>query len=118
MTLGYGRIVNVASIAGKEGNPEMSAYSASKAGLIALTKSVGKELAQTGILVNCIVPAVFNTGMRWRRQRTSVSCLQLACRWAGWDARMSSLNSYPGSRPTVARLARAAFDLSGGRAVY
>jgi 2-dehydro-3-deoxy-L-rhamnonate dehydrogenase (NAD+) len=58
---GYGRIVNIASIAGKEGNPNASHYSASKAGIIALTKSLGKELAQSGILVNCITPAVIQT---------------------------------------------------------
>jgi 3-oxoacyl-[acyl-carrier protein] reductase len=57
----YGRIVNIASIAGKEGNPNASHYSASKAGVIALTKSLGKELAQSGILVNCITPAVIQT---------------------------------------------------------
>jgi NAD(P)-dependent dehydrogenase (short-subunit alcohol dehydrogenase family) len=56
-TNGYGRIVNIASIAGKEGNPNASAYSASKAGVIALTKSLGKELAKTGIRVNCVTPA-------------------------------------------------------------
>ena len=60
---GYGRIVNVASVAGRDGNPNMAAYSASKAGVIALTKSVAKELAHTGILVNCVVPAVFDTGL-------------------------------------------------------
>ena len=60
---GYGRIVNIASIAGKDGNPSMSAYSASKAGVIALTKTVGKELARTGVLVNCVVPAVFDAGL-------------------------------------------------------
>ena len=60
---GYGRIVNVASIAGKEGNPNASHYSASKAGLIGLTKSLAKELAQKGILVNCITPAVANTDL-------------------------------------------------------
>jgi 3-oxoacyl-[acyl-carrier protein] reductase len=52
----YGRIVNIASIAGKEGNPNASAYSASKAGVISLTKSLGKELAKTGIRVNCVTP--------------------------------------------------------------
>ena len=59
----YGRIVNVASIAGKEGNPRMVPYSASKAAVIGLTKSVGKELATTGITVNCITPAVIRTRM-------------------------------------------------------
>jgi 2-dehydro-3-deoxy-L-rhamnonate dehydrogenase (NAD+) len=58
---GYGRIVNIASIAGKEGNPNASHYSASKAGLIALTKSLGKEVATNGILVNCITPAAAKT---------------------------------------------------------
>ena len=60
---GYGRIVNIASVAGKEGNPNASHYSASKAGLIALTKSLGKELANKGILVNAIAPAAARTAM-------------------------------------------------------
>ena len=60
---GYGRIVNIASIAGKDGNPNASHYSASKAGLIGLTKSLGKELATTGVLVNCITPAAAKTEM-------------------------------------------------------
>jgi NAD(P)-dependent dehydrogenase (short-subunit alcohol dehydrogenase family) len=58
---GYGRVVNIASVAGKEGNPNASHYSASKAGLIALTKSLGKELAQSGVLVNCVTPAAAKT---------------------------------------------------------
>ena len=58
---GYGRIVNIASVAGKEGNPNASHYSASKAGLIALTKSLGKELADKGVLVNCVTPAAAKT---------------------------------------------------------
>ncbi len=57
----YGRIVNIASVAGKEGNPNAAAYSASKAGIIALTKSLGKELATTGICVNCVTPAAVET---------------------------------------------------------
>ncbi|MGJ7508129.1 SDR family NAD(P)-dependent oxidoreductase [Variovorax sp. GT1P44] len=62
-TQGYGRIVNIASVAGKDGNPNASAYSASKAGLIALTKSLGKELADTGIRVNCVTPAAVKTAI-------------------------------------------------------
>ena len=58
---GYGRVVNIASVAGKEGNPNASHYSASKAGLIALTKSLGKELAGKGVLVNCVTPAAAKT---------------------------------------------------------
>jgi len=58
---GYGRIVNVASVAGKEGNPNASAYSASKAGVIGLTKSLGKELATKGVIVNCLTPATFES---------------------------------------------------------
>ena len=57
----YGRIVNIASIAGKEGNPDAAAYSASKAGVIALTKSLGKELAETNIRVNCLTPGAVRT---------------------------------------------------------
>ena len=60
---GYGRIVNVASIAGKEGNPMAAAYSASKAAVIAMTKAIGKDLAETGVLVNCVTPAVIETPM-------------------------------------------------------
>ena len=60
---GYGRIVNLASVAGKEGNPNASAYSSTKAGVIALTKSLGKELAKYNIAVNCVTPAVAKTTM-------------------------------------------------------
>ena len=60
-TGGYGRIVNVASIAGKEGNPMAGAYSASKAAVIAMTKAIGKDVARTGVLINCVAPAVIET---------------------------------------------------------
>ena len=59
----YGRIINIASIAGKEGNPNASAYSAAKAGVIALTKSLGKELAKDGVMVNCMTPAAAKTAI-------------------------------------------------------
>ena len=59
----YGRIVNIASVAGKDGNPNASAYSASKAAVIALTKSLGKELADTGVRVNCVTPAAVKTAI-------------------------------------------------------
>src|SRR5262249_61485634 len=60
---GYGRIVNIASIAGKEGNPMAAAYSSSKAAVIAMTKAIGKDLAESGVLVNCVAPAVIRTRM-------------------------------------------------------
>ena len=60
---GYGRIVNIASVAGKEGNPNAAAYAAAKGGLIAFTKALGKELAKTGVLVNCITPAAAQTAI-------------------------------------------------------
>lgn len=60
---GYGRIVNIASVAGKEGNPNFSAYSSSKAAVIGMTKSLGKELAKTGVTVNCVTPAAVKTAM-------------------------------------------------------
>src|SRR5690606_7363540 len=63
MEKGYGRIINIASIAGKEGNPNASHYSASRAGLIGLTKALGKELAGSGILVNCVTPAAARTAI-------------------------------------------------------
>ena len=63
MRKGYGRIVNIASIAGKEGNPNAAHYSAAKAGVISLTKSLGKEMVETGVLCNCVTPAVIETPM-------------------------------------------------------
>jgi 3-oxoacyl-[acyl-carrier protein] reductase len=116
---GYGRIVNIASIAGKEGNPGMSAYSAAKAGVIALTKSVGKELARTGILVNCVVPAVFGTGLTDdatpEDRRRFVSSVPMGR--MGRPEELAELVSWLASE-RCSFSTGASFDLSGGRAVY
>ena len=80
---GYGRIVNIASVAGKEGNANASGYSASKAAVIALTKSLGKELADTNIRVNCVTPAAVKTPLFEQLPRSiSISC----CRKFRWAA--------------------------------
>ena len=117
---GYGRIVNVASIAGKEGNPMAAAYSAAKAAVIGMTKSIGKDVARTGVIVNCIAPAVIETPDPRGHCRTSTSTTwSSASRWAAWGRRTRS--------PTLACwLASeecsfstgATYDISGGRAVY
>jgi 2-dehydro-3-deoxy-L-rhamnonate dehydrogenase (NAD+) len=115
----YGRIINIASIAGKEGNPNASHYSASKAGLIGLTKSLGKELATSGILVNCITPAAAKTDIFHQMKPDFIQFM---------------LSKIPMNRfvevneiaAMVAWLASeecsfttgAVFDISGGRAVY
>jgi NAD(P)-dependent dehydrogenase (short-subunit alcohol dehydrogenase family) len=116
---GYGRIVNIASIAGKEGNPNASAYSASKAGVIGLTKSLGKELAGFDIAVNCITPATAETRileqltpefieyMRGKIPRGRFLDVEEAASMVAWL--VSPENSF-----TTA----AVFDLSGGRATY
>ncbi|MCQ0987204.1 SDR family NAD(P)-dependent oxidoreductase [Jiella marina] len=116
---GYGRIVNVASIAGKEGNPNASHYSASKAGLIGLTKSLGKELAGSGVLVNCITPAAARTAIFDQMSQEHI------------DFMLSKipLNRFVEPKEVAAMIAwlsseecsfatGAVFDISGGRAVY
>jgi 3-oxoacyl-[acyl-carrier protein] reductase len=115
----YGRIVNVASVAGKEGNPNLSAYSAAKAGIMALTKSLGKELAKTGIAVNCITPGTAQTPildqltpdfieyMRVRIPRERFVTVDEIANMVAWL--LSEENSF-----TTAAM----FDLSGGRTTY
>jgi len=115
----YGRIVNIASIAGKEGNPTASAYSASKAGVIGLTKSLGKELAKTGIRVNCVTPAAVRTAIfdQISQQHIDFMLSKIPLgRFGGVDeiaAMVCWLASEDCSFSTGA-----VFDLSGGRATY
>ena len=116
---GYGRIVNIASIAGKDGNPNASHYSASKAGLIGLTKSLGKELATTGVLVNCITPAAAKTELFDQMKQEHIDYMLSKIpmnRFVTVDeiaAMVAWLASEECSFSTGA-----VFDISGGRAVY
>ena len=116
---GYGRIVNIASVAGKEGNPNASHYSASKAGLIALTKSLGKELAQKGVIVNCVTPAAARTAI----------CAQMTQQHIDFMLSKIPRNRFVEVHEIAAVIAfcasadnsfttGAVFDVSGGRATY
>jgi NAD(P)-dependent dehydrogenase (short-subunit alcohol dehydrogenase family) len=115
----YGRIVNIASIAGKEGNPNASAYSASKAGVIALTKSLGKELAQTSIKVNCITPAAVRTGMfdQMTQQHIDYMLSKIPMNRFGDVEEIAALVAWLASEDCSFSTA-AVFDISGGRATY
>ena len=118
-TNGYGRIVNIASVAGKDGNPNASAYSASKAGVIALTKSLGKELADSNIAVNCVTPAAARTAILDQMSQEHIDYMlskiprgrfvevQEISSMIAWM--VSSENSFTTG---------AVFDLSGGRSTY
>ena len=116
---GYGRIVNIASVAGKEGNPNASHYSASKAGLIALTKSLAKEVATQGILVNAIAPAVARTAMFEQMTQAHINYML-------GKIPMGRFVEVPEVAAMVAWLSSeecsfstgAVFDLTGGRATY
>ena len=116
---GYGRIVNVASIAGKEGNPMAGAYSASKAAVIALTKAIGKDVAGTGVLVNCIAPAVIETPMLGDMTDEHVEYMvaRIPLGRMGRPEEAASLVCWLASEE-LSFSTGACFDLSGGRAVY
>jgi len=115
----YGRIVNIASIAGKEGNPNASAYSASKAGVIALTKSLGKEQARTGIRVNCITPAAVKTGMfaQMTQQHIDFMLSKIPMGRFGEVDEIAAMVAWLCTEE-CSFTTGAVFDLSGGRAVY
>jgi len=116
---GYGRIVNISSIAGKEGNPNASHYSASKAGLIGLTKSLGKELAQSNILVNCVTPAAAKTEIfnQMKQEHIDFMLSKIPMNRFLQVDEAASLIAWLASAD-CAFSTGAVFDISGGRAVY
>ncbi len=116
---GYGRVVNVASIAGKEGNPMAAAYSASKAGVIGLTKSIGKDLATTGVLVNCIAPAVIATPILEQLSQEHIDYMveRIPMGRMGRSEEVAELIAFLASE-RMSFSTGATFDVSGGRAVF
>lgn len=116
---GRGRIVNIASVAGKEGNPNASAYSASKAGVIGLTKSLGKELATTGVLVNCVAPAVVKTELfsQMTEQHIQYMLSKIPMNRFGEVDEVAEMVAWLAS-DLCTFATGATFDLSGGRATY
>ena len=115
----YGRIVNIASIAGKEGNPNASAYSTSKAGVIGLTKSLGKELAQKNIAVNCVTPAAAKTRIfdQMTEEHINYMLSKIPRNKFAKVEELASLVTWLASEENSFSTA-AVFDLSGGRATY
>ena len=115
----YGRIVNIASIAGKEGNPAAAPYSAAKAGVIGLTKSLGKELAETGITVNCITPAAVRTEIfdQISQQHIDFMLSKIPMKRFGLVEEIASLIAWLASEECSFSTG-AVFDISGGRATY
>ena len=116
---GYGRIINIASVAGKEGNPNASAYSASKAGVIGLTKSLGKELAQTGITANCVTPATFESPILDQLPQSQVDYMRskIPMGRLGTAEENANIVCFIASEECSFTTA-ATFDTSGGRTTY
>jgi 3-oxoacyl-[acyl-carrier protein] reductase len=116
---GYGRIVNVASIAGKEGNPMAAAYSASKAAVIALTKAIGKDVARSGVLVNAVAPAVIDTPLLGGISQEHIGYMveRIPMGRIGAPGEVAALVCWLAS-DECSFSTGATFDVSGGRAVY
>ena len=116
---GYGRVVNIASVAGKEGNPNASAYSASKAAVMALTKSLGKELADTEVRVNCVTPAAVKTAMfeQMSEQHIQFMLSKIPMGRFGTPEEVAALVAWLCTEECSFSTG-AVFDLSGGRATY
>ena len=115
----YGRIVNIASVAGKDGNPNASAYSASKAAVIALTKSLGKELADTGVRVNCVTPAAVKTAMfdQMTPEHIAFMLSKIPMARFGTVEEIAAMVSWLCTEDCSFSTG-AVFDLSGGRSTY
>lgn len=116
---GWGRVVNLASMAGKDGNPNLAAYSASKAAVIALTKSAGKELATTGVLVNAVAPAVIATPMNATTSPEVLAHITnlIPMKRVGEPEEVAELIAWLCS-DRVSFSTGAVYDISGGRATY
>ncbi|MDH2425286.1 SDR family NAD(P)-dependent oxidoreductase [Sphaerisporangium sp. TRM90804] len=116
---GWGRVVNLASMAGKDGNPNMAPYSASKAAVIGLTKSLGKELATSGVLVNAIAPAVIETPMNAATSPEALAHITglIPMRRVGQPEEVAELIAWLAS-DRVSFSTGAVYDISGGRATY
>ena len=115
----YGRIVNIASVAGKDGNPNASAYSASKAAVMALTKSLGKELANSGVLVNCVTPAAVKTAMfdQMTPEHIAFMLSKIPMGRFGTTGEVAAMVSWLCTEDCSFSTG-AVFDLSGGRSTY
>ena len=116
---GYGRIVNISSVAGKDGNPKAPAYSASKAGVIALTKALGKELAENNIMVNCVTPAAVNTPIfeQMTQEHIDYMLSKIPMKRFGTTSEVAALVAWLCSEECSFSTG-GVFDLSGGRSTY